>query len=116
MMADIVAPSFKPSLTSRLTHCLFSVVKNRAAAGRRRTGERNWREGLEAVLWVKRRGELGGRKGRRRSILLMGSRGRMIGVVVGLGWYNCDGLLAVVLRLEDIWTGASYIRFELALR
>lgn len=96
MIVDMVMPSLRPSLTSLLIHSLFSVVKNRAAAGRRRTGERNWREGLEEVLWVKRRGELGGRKGRRRSILLNGRRGRMIVVVGGLGW--CIGWLCLVLR------------------
>lgn len=50
--------------------------------GRREVvGERKGNCGRDcgmSVLWVNRRGELGGRKGRRKSIRRVGSRGRIV--------------------------------------
>jgi hypothetical protein len=48
--------------------------------GRRLGGERKgiWGRGRGvSVFWVKRRGELGGRKGLRKNILRIGNRGRI---------------------------------------
>lgn len=47
--------------------------------GRLLGGERKGSCGREvSVFWVKRRGVFGGRKGRRKSILRIGSRGRIL--------------------------------------
>lgn len=88
--------------TSSLIHCLRSVVRNRAI-GRRLGGERKGSCGRNRgvrVFWVKSRGELGGRYGLRKSILRIGSRGR---IVVGV-----DGVDAFTPCVVDIGMPALY--------
>ncbi len=73
-----IAVYFPASQNSLLIHSFRSVVRNRAM-GRLVGEERNGSCGLEVrVFCVKGRGTLGGRKGRRKSILRIGSRGRML--------------------------------------
>ena len=98
--------------SSSFSHIFVSVVRKRALLGLRCGEDKkgNCGRGREfgvSTFWVKGRGELGGRKGRRRSIRRMGRRGRILGrteiFVLWVGLY-CE----MLSNFLEFWRSRSH--------